>query len=160
MFFISRLSKSLIERNGHRKFAVKMSSTTSIDSILSEPLSKQSKPYDDTNEKTNSRGQFKTITLNRNQVIVMAGATSAGKSAVINELCKIIPNTEVIVADSVQIYKYADIGSNKPSKEERQQIPHHLVDMYDPTQQVLTSGDFVRLARKHIQDIINRGVSV
>ena len=65
------------------------------------------------------------------QIIILAGATSVGKSAVAAELCKHM-NAEIVLADSVQIYKHLDIGSNKPSQAEMESIPHHLVNLREP----------------------------
>lgn len=91
----------------------------------------------------------------KKQVIVLSGATSSGKSAVTRELCKLI-DAEVVIADSVQVYKYASIGSNKPTNEETSEVKHHLLDKFDPNDNV-TSGDFNRLAVDSILDILRRG---
>ena len=91
-----------------------------------------------------------------NKVIVLAGATSVGKSKVAELLCKVHGNCEVVIADSVQIYKNLDIGSNKPSLAEQESVPHHLVDICDPNE-TYSSGEFVRDAVPIIYDIINRG---
>ena len=69
--------------------------------------------------------------LQGKQIIILAGATSVGKSAVAAELCNHM-NAEIVLADSVQIYKHLDIGSNKPSQEEMESIPHHLVNLREP----------------------------
>ena len=89
------------------------------------------------------------------QVIVLAGATSVGKSACAVQLCKHI-DAEIIIADSVQVYRHLDIGSNKPSAAEMAAIPHHLVNIREPHETV-SSGDFVRLAVPIIFDILSRG---
>ena len=90
-----------------------------------------------------------------NQVIIISGATSVGKSAVARELCKNI-NAEIVLADSVQIYKYMDVGSNKPSNDEMNEIPHHMVDICEPNDSY-SGGDFVKQAAPIIMDILNRG---
>ena len=93
----------------------------------------------------------------KKQVIVLAGATSAGKSAVALELTKIF-DSEIVIGDSVQVYKHANIGSNKPTAEEQSLVRHHLVDVLDSTvDRDISSGEFVRLATASIRDIINRG---
>jgi tRNA dimethylallyltransferase len=92
---------------------------------------------------------------NNKQVIIISGATSVGKSAVARELCKTI-NAEIILADSVQIYKYMDIGSNKPTIEEMNEIPHHMVNICEPNDPY-SGGDFVKQAAPIIYDILNRG---
>lgn len=89
------------------------------------------------------------------QVIVLSGATSVGKSAVAMELCKVL-NAEIIVADSVQVTRYMNIGSNKPSLEDQSLVKHHLIDLIDPSAK-FSSGDFARHANHAILDIINRG---
>ena len=63
--------------------------------------------------------------------IVIAGPTASGKSEVGVELAQIL-NTEIISADSVQVYRHFDIGSAKPSRELQAKIPHHLIDVVDP----------------------------
>jgi len=92
---------------------------------------------------------------NMNQVIIISGATSVGKSTVARELCKNI-NAEIVLADSVQIYKYMDVGSNKPSNDEMNEIPHHMVDICEPNDSY-SGGDFVKQAAPIIMDILKRG---
>lgn len=89
------------------------------------------------------------------QVIVLSGATSVGKSAVAMELCKVL-NAEIIVADSVQVTRHMNIGSNKPSLEDQSLVQHHLIDIIDPSDK-FSSGDFARQAKQAILDVINRG---
>ena len=95
------------------------------------------------------------ISMSANQVIILSGATSSGKSNVAKELCRTI-DAEIVIADSVQMYKYANIGSTKPSDEERKSVPHHLVDFQEPSE-TLTSGDYARMAATCIHDILSRG---
>ena len=64
-------------------------------------------------------------------LIVIAGPTASGKSEVGVELAQIL-KTEIISADSVQVYRHFDIGSAKPSRELQAKIPHHLIDVVDP----------------------------
>ena len=96
----------------------------------------------------------------KNQVIILAGATSAGKSKVALEMSRHLmkegSKVEIIVADSVQIYRYLDIGSNKPSVEEQAEVPHHLVDICDP-HELFSGGSFVRSAIPVIYEVLNRG---
>jgi tRNA dimethylallyltransferase len=87
-------------------------------------------------------------------VIILAGATSTGKSAVSMELIKQL-DAEIVIADSVQVYKKLDIGSNKPTVEDQHQAIHHLLDIYDPSYSV-TAGDFVDHAKRVIDDITGR----
>ena len=63
---------------------------------------------------------------------------------------------EVVSADSMQVYRGMDIGTAKPSSEERARLPHHLIDIRDPSQQ-FNVGDFVRLADEACLEIAGRG---
>lgn len=65
------------------------------------------------------------------KIIVIAGPTAVGKTELSIALAKAL-NTEIISADSVQVYKKLDIGSAKPTQEEMAGIPHHLIDVADP----------------------------
>lgn len=91
----------------------------------------------------------------RNQVIILAGATSVGKSKAARQLCQ-SGRCEIIIADSVQIYRHLDIGSNKPSAEELAETPHHLVNICDAHDDY-SCGDFVKAAVPIIYDVLNRG---
>ena len=91
----------------------------------------------------------------RNTVVVLAGATSVGKSAVSMELCQRI-NSEIIIADSVQIYRGLDIGANKPSRSEQRLVPHHLIDIAEP-HETWNTADFCYKALDAIDDILSRG---
>jgi tRNA dimethylallyltransferase len=96
------------------------------------------------------------IVLQPNVVIVLAGATSVGKSAVAMELCKKIGG-EIVISDSVQVYTGLNIGSNKPSDADMAAVPHHLINIAEPSEQMLTAGDFCRFAATTISDILSRG---
>ena len=61
-------------------------------------------------------------------IIVIVGPTGIGKTKLSIELAKKL-DAEIINGDSVAIYKHLDIGSAKPTKEERENIPHHLIDI-------------------------------
>ena len=64
-------------------------------------------------------------------IIVVAGPTAVGKTEYAIKIAKAI-NGEVVSCDSMQLYKYMDIGSAKPTPEEQAQVKHHLVDEIDP----------------------------
>ena len=87
-------------------------------------------------------------------VIVLFGPTASGKTAILEELFLKNPycSAEIISADSMQVYRGMDIGTAKPSLEERTKLPHHLIDIKDIREQ-FNSGDFVRLAVKAIHNI-------
>ena len=67
-------------------------------------------------------------------LIVLTGPTNSGKSETALALARKL-NTEIISADSMQVYKYFDIGTAKPSTEARQIIPHHLIDIVEPDEE-------------------------
>jgi len=90
-----------------------------------------------------------------NQVIVIAGPTATGKTALSVRLAKELGG-EVISADSVQIYKKLNIGSAKPTKEEMQGIPHHMMDFLEPGANFCVA-DFCALAKEKIDEIHARG---
>lgn len=70
----------------------------------------------------------------KNKIIVIAGPTAVGKTQLSINLAKKL-NTEIISADSMQIYKYMDIGSAKVTKEEMDGVKHHMIDIIDPSQE-------------------------
>ena len=90
-------------------------------------------------------------------LIVLTGPTTSGKSKTALALAKKL-NTEIISADSMQVYKYFDIGTAKPSVEERQRIPHHLIDILEPDEE-FNAFDLKIQARKSIRDLTNRNKS-
>ena len=67
------------------------------------------------------------------KVIVIVGPTCSGKTTLSLILSQII-SSEIISADSRQIYKHLNIGTAKPSKEQLQKFPHHLIDILDPSE--------------------------
>lgn len=88
-------------------------------------------------------------------IIVVAGPTASGKTSLAVEIAKRIGG-EVISADSVQIYKYLDIGSAKPTAEEMQGIPHYMIDCTDP-EQSFSVADYTKQAHMYAADIYSRG---
>ncbi len=77
-------------------------------------------------------------------VIVLVGPTAIGKSRVAIEVAKAL-GTEVLTADSTQVYRGMDIGTDKPSSEEREEVPHQLIDLVDPDEP-FNVGEYRRLA--------------
>ena len=65
------------------------------------------------------------------EILAVVGPTASGKSALALELCKRLGG-EIVSCDSMQIYRGMDIGTAKPSLEERRGIPHHLIDIVSP----------------------------
>jgi len=94
---------------------------------------------------------------NDKPVLILFGPTASGKTGILLELFKTGSlQAEVISADSMQVYRGMDIGTAKPSPEECARLPHHLIDIRDPSQQ-FNSGDFVRLADEACAQITERG---
>ena len=88
-------------------------------------------------------------------LIVISGPTGSGKTGLAIDICKNM-NGEVVSADSMQIYKYMNIGTAKPYKEEMQGITHHLIDFLSPDENY-SVANFVEDAKKIIEDIDRRG---
>ncbi|MEE8591250.1 MAG: tRNA (adenosine(37)-N6)-dimethylallyltransferase MiaA, partial [Spirochaetia bacterium] len=78
-------------------------------------------------------------------VIVVFGPTAVGKTVFIENLFSRISNIEIINADSMQVYRYMNVGMAKPSDQLRERIPHHLIDVVEPTFQ-FNAGEFVHRA--------------
>lgn len=82
------------------------------------------------------------------KIIVLVGPTAVGKTSVGVELAGRL-KTEIISADSMQIYKLLDIGTAKPSMEERKKVKHHLIDILEPSER-FSAGKYARAAEKII----------
>lgn len=95
--------------------------------------------------------------LNNNQkpLLVLLGPTASGKTALSLEVAKKF-NCEIISADSRQVYKYMDIGTDKILPTSRKGIPHYLIDVADPRER-FTVADFKHLAEEKIEEILGRG---
>ncbi|MBP3926151.1 MAG: tRNA (adenosine(37)-N6)-dimethylallyltransferase MiaA [Clostridium sp.] len=91
----------------------------------------------------------------RPPLVIITGPTAVGKTALSVKLAKQL-NGEIISADSMQVYRYMDIGSAKVTREEMDGVPHHLIDVLDPREEfnVVT---FQRMAREALQGIYARG---
>ncbi|CAB4909129.1 unannotated protein [freshwater metagenome] len=92
------------------------------------------------------------------KLVVIAGATATGKSALSVQLAQKI-DAEIINADSLQVYRGMDIGTAKISSSERQSIPHHMLDVLDVNQDS-TVAWYQDEARRIIDEIHSRGKSV
>ena len=92
------------------------------------------------------------------KLVVIAGATATGKSSLSVELAQAI-DAEIINADSMQVYRGMDIGTAKISFEERQGIPHHMLDVLDVNQDSTVAWYQIG-AREVIDEIHSRGKSV
>jgi tRNA dimethylallyltransferase len=88
-------------------------------------------------------------------IISIVGPTASGKSDLALFLAQNF-NGEIVNYDSVQVFRGFDIGSAKPSLAERQQVPHHMIDIRNPAD-LFTAGDYSREARAVLEDVRQRG---
>ncbi len=88
--------------------------------------------------------------------IIVQGTTATGKSALALKLAE-LNDSEIISADSRQIYKYMDIGTAKPSPQEQEKIKHHLIDIVTPDE-FYNAGRFARDAEQIIKDLNHSGI--
>lgn len=88
-------------------------------------------------------------------VIVITGPTASGKTVLGIELALAL-NGEIISADARQIYRYMDVGTAKPTKDEQAKVKHHLIDIVNPDESY-SAGQFARDAATVINDIHQRG---
>lgn len=91
----------------------------------------------------------------RPPVVVVTGPTASGKSAAALRLATRL-DAEIVSADSMQVYRYLDIGTAKPSLSERTQVPHHLIDVVAPDV-AYNAGRYAREARAAVAGIHARG---
>lgn len=91
----------------------------------------------------------------KDKIIVLAGPTAVGKTELSIKLAERL-NGEIVSVDSMQIYKYMDIGSAKVTKEEMRGIVHHMIDIVEPDV-AFTVSDYKDLAIDIIKDILSRG---
>jgi tRNA dimethylallyltransferase len=88
-------------------------------------------------------------------LVVLLGPTASGKTALSLWLAQRLKG-EIVSCDSVAVYREFEIGTAKPSSEERRLVPHHLIDVAAPDG-LVTAGDYARLAREALSDISARG---
>ena len=87
-------------------------------------------------------------------ILIIMGPTGSGKSGLAVEVAERLDG-EIVSADAFAVYRGMDIGTDKPSVQVQRGIPHHLLDILDPTQP-FSAGDFVSNADKAITGILNR----
>jgi tRNA dimethylallyltransferase len=110
------------------------------------------------------RHKYNSIMSNRDPfpfkepIVILIGPTAIGKTALSIQLAKEF-NFEIISVDSMQVYRYMDIGTAKVTKEEMQGIPHHLIDVVNPDEP-FDAGLFEKLSINAIEDIHSRGKRV
>lgn len=88
-------------------------------------------------------------------LVILTGPTAVGKTALSIALAKAI-NGEIISADSMQVYRHMNIGSAKITAEEMADVPHHLIDVLEPTE-AFNVVVFQRLAKEAMEEIYGRG---
>jgi tRNA dimethylallyltransferase len=91
----------------------------------------------------------------RRPILAVVGATATGKSRLALALAAALDG-EIVNADALQVYRGFDIGTAKPTPEERARAPHHLIDILDPAERY-SAGEFARRARRAIAGIEARG---
>lgn len=89
------------------------------------------------------------------RVLAVVGPTASGKSELAMALAERL-NGEIVCMDSMQVYRRMDIGTAKPTAQERSRVRHHLLDVVEPTE-AFAVADYAGLAAKAIEDIASRG---
>ncbi len=92
---------------------------------------------------------------NKPPIVIVAGPTASGKTRTGMLLAEAF-NGEIVSADSIQIYRYMDVGSAKPTIGERSRVTHHMIDVRNPDED-FSAGDYVKEARECIDGILKRG---
>lgn len=93
--------------------------------------------------------------MTKNKLIILAGPTASGKTSVSIDLAKRLGG-EIISADSMQVYKYMDVGTAKISVEEMQGVKHHLIDVLDPKED-FNIVKFQNMVKCSIEEIVKNG---
>ncbi|MCX7724269.1 MAG: tRNA (adenosine(37)-N6)-dimethylallyltransferase MiaA [Thermodesulfovibrio sp.] len=89
------------------------------------------------------------------KVIILLGPTGVGKTDISITLAKLL-NTEIISSDSMQIYKYMDIGTAKPSLKQRMLVVHHMIDIVNPWE-YFSTGNYIEMVSKIIESLFREG---
>jgi tRNA dimethylallyltransferase len=95
------------------------------------------------------------VDANGHPLVAVAGPTGSGKSELALEIAEKFGG-EVINCDSLQVFRYFDIGTAKLPVSERRGIPHHLIDIIDPNE-LFTAGEFARLGRQAVAEVTAKG---
>ena len=94
---------------------------------------------------------------NVHKVLFIIGPTAVGKTELSLNLAEQL-NGNIVSADSRQVYKYLDIGTAKPTQQERARVPHHFIDIHFPDF-YYSAGEYGREARQHIDSLLKNGVA-
>ena len=100
-------------------------------------------------------GNVGTPRVKESPLVVVLGPTGSGKTALSLVLAEQFGG-EIVNCDSVALYRELDIGTAKPTAQERSRVPHHLLDVAQPTRQ-LTAGEYARIGRDALTQIAGRG---
>jgi len=95
------------------------------------------------------------LKLNLNKIIILTGPTASGKTEISIKIAQLIPDIEIISADSMQIYKYLNIGTDKPPQDILKKYKHHGIDLIEPSESYDVK-QYTDQAHKYILDIISR----
>ncbi len=95
------------------------------------------------------------MTPDRTPVVLIKGPTAAGKSGLALRLAEALAG-EIVSVDACQVYRGLDLGTAKPTREERARVPHHLIDIREPDRPY-SAADFLADAHAAIEDIARRG---
>src|SRR2546426_3185192 len=97
-----------------------------------------------------------SVSSSTNQALItIIGPTAAGKSALALQLAEAFGG-EIVTADSRQVYRYMDIGTDKPAPEVRRRAPHHMIDLVDPDE-AYTLAMYQEGAQQAIREVWQRG---
>ena len=94
--------------------------------------------------------------MGKPKIIVICGPTGIGKTAVGIQLAEKLGG-EIINADSMQIYRYMDIGTAKPTVDEQKRVPHHMIDIVDPDED-FDAVRFAQMAREKAMQLHHKGI--
>ncbi len=100
--------------------------------------------------------KYRELIQTHKPLVAIVGPTAIGKSRIGLEIAKTL-HTEILTADSCQVYQGMDIGTDKPTPAERQAVPHRLIDLVAPDQ-AFNVGDFRRHALQDISRLHNQGL--
>lgn len=90
----------------------------------------------------------------KKRIIILLGPTGVGKTEIAINLAKLL-NAEIISSDSMQVYRYMDIGTAKPSLEQRKEVTHYMIDIVNPWE-YFSTGHYIMMVNKIIEKIFEK----